>query len=95
MTQHKRPQWLAAPATPKPVKLLPISPRPPAWNLLREVRSIKISELASELPVSDEQVGRLMNELQDLLAHARSGGLSDEVILWVLEDAVASLNKKL
>ncbi|MET0528402.1 MAG: hypothetical protein ABW003_08660 [Microvirga sp.] len=69
--------------------------QPATSGLDREVRSIKISRLASELAVSDEQVGRLMNELQDLLALARSDGLSNEAILWVLEDAVASLKEKL
>lgn len=58
---------------------------------LTEGRSIKISELASELAVSDEQLGNLVSELQDILAKARSIGLSGEAILWVLEDAVADL----
>ena len=35
---------------------------------LTEGRSIKISELASELAVSDEQLGNLVSELQDILA---------------------------
>ena len=62
---------------------------------LKEVRAIKVSELASELAVSDELVGKLMSELQAVLTSARCDGLSDEAILWVLEDAVSALKEKL
>ena len=95
MTQHKAAAMAGGADHAEADQVAPDQPATSGLEPLREVRSIKISELASELAVSDEQVGRLMNELQNLLAHARSGGLSDEVILWVLEDAVASLNKKL
>ena len=94
MTQHKAAAMAGGADHPEADQAANDEPATSGLEPLREVRSIKISELASELAVSDEQVGRLMNELQDLLAHASSGGLSDEAILWVLEDAVASLKEK-
>ena len=61
----------------------------------REGRSIKVSELASELAVSAELVAKLMSDLEAVLSSARTDGLSDEAILWALEDAVAALKPKL
>ena len=61
----------------------------------REGRSIKVSELASELAVSAELVAKLMSDVEAVLSSARTDGLSDEAILWALEDAVAALKPKL
>ena len=61
----------------------------------REGRSIKVSELASELAVSAELVAKLMSDVEAVLSSARTDGLSDEALLWALEDAVAALKPKL
>ena len=61
----------------------------------REGRSIKVSELASEIAVSAELVAKLMSDVEAVLSSARTDGLSDEAILWALEDAVAALKPKL
>lgn len=62
---------------------------------VREGRAIKISELASELAVTPELVAKLMQEVHEVLAAASDAGLSDEALLWVLDDAAAALRGKL